>query len=114
MKLLTSMVAMVKKKAGQLLSKVTGGLITTVPTSMAEAKKMVAGMLEVVKQKAGKLLSKLTGGLITTVPTSQSEAMMMMMGLFEIVKKKAGQLLYAGGHTMLVAMSRTSCRWRRQ
>ena len=51
--------------AGQLLSNITGGLITTIPTSMADAKKLLLDMLEFAKKKAGELLGKLTGGVIT-------------------------------------------------
>ena len=53
---------LIKKKGGEFLSKLSGGIITTVPTSIDEAKQM--GM-DLIKKKGGELLSKMTGGLFT-------------------------------------------------
>ena len=48
----------IKKKGGQLLSKLSGGLITTVPMSIEEAKQMG---LDLIKKKGGEVLGKLSG-----------------------------------------------------
>ena len=49
---------LIKKKGGEFLSKLSGGIITTVPTSVEEAKQM--GM-DLIKTKGGEFLSKLSG-----------------------------------------------------
>ena len=84
---------LLKKHGGAFLSKVSGGLITTVPTTVAEAKKMGE---DLIKKKGGEQLSKISGGIITTVPTTVDEA--KKMGA-DLIKKEGGKLLskYSGG-----------------
>ena len=91
---------MVKKKADALISRVTGGLITTVPTSMQEAKKTLLKMLEWARKKAGEMLSKVTGGVITKIPMSMSDAAQMLSSLIELVKKKVAEMLSKAGGAM--------------
>ena len=65
----------------------TGGIITTMPLSVDEAKKM--GM-DLLKTEGGKLLSRYSGGRITTVPMSVDEAKKMGM---DLLKKEGGIFL---------------------
>merc|ERR1712139_174316 len=48
---------------GELLSKITGGIITAIPTSMEDAKKMLSSLMEVIKQKVAEMMQKAGGAL---------------------------------------------------
>ena len=94
------------KKGGEELSRLTGGVITHIPTSVAEAKDLVMDIItkvgmpfftkytglstmptneaelatmaaELATKSLGESLSELTGGLITSVPGSVEEAKTM-------------------------------------
>ena len=69
------------------LPSVTGGMITTVPTTADEAKKMGE---DLIKKKGGEFLSKISGGLINTVPVTIDEAKALGE---DLIKKKGGELL---------------------
>merc|ERR1719183_2246269 len=81
--------AMAKKKAGAALAKHTGGLITRVPTSKADA---IALAKEIIKKKGMPYYTKYTG--MTKVPTNTAEFKEMVKGM---AKKKAKEELAKRG-----------------
>lgn len=104
---------MTKKQAGEVLSKLTDGVVTAVPTTEADAQKLLESMKTAAAKKVGDVLTKLTG-VNLKIPTSWTErdAQNLFDSLKAAAAKKVGEVLaeLTGGMITKVPTSKREAR----